>query len=73
MYCSDLQFCLECIDQIIPGNAGHHTWSDRKPAGVHYGALGEDAGAQWLSFPPVVAGGSRANCLHYIANNKTLK
>ncbi len=30
-------------------------------------------GAQWLSFPPVVAGGSRANCLHYIANNKTIK
>ena len=30
-------------------------------------------GAQRLSFPPVVAGGSRANCLHYIANNKTLK
>ncbi len=30
-------------------------------------------GAQWLSFPPVVAGGSRANCLHYITNNKTIK
>ena len=30
-------------------------------------------GAQWLSFPPVVAGGNRANCLHYIANNKLVK
>ena len=30
-------------------------------------------GAQTLSFPPVVAGGSRANCLHYIANNRELR
>lgn len=30
-------------------------------------------GAQWLSFPPVVAGGNRANCLHYITNNKTIR
>ncbi len=31
------------------------------------------AGAQWLSFPPVVAGGDRANTLHYIVNNRTVK
>lgn len=30
-------------------------------------------GAQWLSFPPVVAGGNRANCIHYITNNKPIK
>ena len=30
-------------------------------------------GAQWFSFPPVVAGGSRACCLHYITNNKSIK
>lgn len=30
-------------------------------------------GAQWLSFPPVVAGGNRANCIHYITNNKSIK
>ena len=30
-------------------------------------------GAQWLSFPPVVAGGRRATCLHYIANNRELR
>ena len=30
-------------------------------------------GAQWMSFPPVVAGGNRATCLHYIANNRTLQ
>ena len=30
-------------------------------------------GAQWLSFPPVVAGGSRANCLHYITNDKVVR
>ncbi len=30
-------------------------------------------GAQWMSYPPVVAGGERANCLHYIANNRILK
>ena len=30
-------------------------------------------GAQWLSFPPVVAGGNRANCLHYIANDKVVR
>ena len=30
-------------------------------------------GAQWLSFPPVVAGGNRANCLHYISNNKIVQ
>ena len=30
-------------------------------------------GAQWMSFPPVVAGGDRATCLHYIANNRTLQ
>ncbi|XP_064395965.1 xaa-Pro aminopeptidase 3-like [Halichondria panicea] len=31
------------------------------------------AGAQWMSYPPVVAGGTSANCLHYIANNRVLK
>ena len=30
-------------------------------------------GAQWMAYPPVVAGGERANCLHYIANNRALK
>lgn len=30
-------------------------------------------GAQWMSFPPVVAGGNRANCIHYISNNKFIK
>lgn len=30
-------------------------------------------GAQWFSFPPVVAGGPRANCLHYITNNQSVK
>lgn len=30
-------------------------------------------GAQWLAFPPVVAGGDRATCLHYITNNRTLQ
>ncbi len=29
-------------------------------------------GAQWMSYPPVVAGGSRANCLHYIANDRNI-
>lgn len=33
----------------------------------------KSGGAQWMSFPPVVAGGERATCLHYIANNRTLK
>lgn len=30
-------------------------------------------GAQWLSYPPVVAGGNRANCIHYITNNKSIE
>ena len=30
-------------------------------------------GAQWLSFPPVVAGGQRALSLHYIRNDQILK
>ena len=30
-------------------------------------------GAQWLSFPPVVAGGERALSLHYIKNDQLLK
>lgn len=30
-------------------------------------------GAQWLSYPPVVAGGNRANCLHYISNDKPVQ
>ena len=30
-------------------------------------------GAQWLSFPPVVAGGERALSLHYIKNDQILK
>ena len=30
-------------------------------------------GAQWMAFPPVVAGGERAICLHYISNNRTLQ
>lgn len=31
------------------------------------------AGAQRMSFPPVVAGGPRATCLHYITNNRDLE
>ena len=31
------------------------------------------AGAQRMSFPPVVAGGPRATCLHYITNNRDLQ
>ncbi|CAI8039001.1 Xaa-Pro aminopeptidase 3 [Geodia barretti] len=30
------------------------------------------SGAQRMSFPPVVAGGPRATCLHYITNNRDL-
>ena len=30
-------------------------------------------GAQWLSFPPVVAGGERALSLHYIKNDLILR
>jgi len=30
-------------------------------------------GAQWLSFPPVVAGGERALSLHYIKNDQLLR
>ena len=30
-------------------------------------------GAQWLSFPPVVAGGERALSLHYIKNDQLLQ
>lgn len=30
-------------------------------------------GADRLSFPPVVAGGSMANTLHYISNNHVLR
>ena len=30
-------------------------------------------GAQWLSFPPVVAGGARALSMHYIKNDQILK
>ena len=30
-------------------------------------------GAQHLSFPPVVAGGARANTLHYINNTDILR
>ena len=33
----------------------------------------KSGGAQWMSFPPVVAGGNRATCLHYISNNRALK
>jgi len=27
-------------------------------------------GAQYLAYPPVVAGGARANTIHYITNNQ---
>lgn len=30
-------------------------------------------GADYLSYPPVVAGGNRANIIHYISNNQQLK
>ena len=30
-------------------------------------------GAQFLSFPPVVAGGNSANTLHYINNTQVLR
>lgn len=30
-------------------------------------------GAQYLAYPPVVAGGSRANTIHYINNNQLVK
>ena len=33
----------------------------------------KSGGAQWMAFPPVVAGGDRATCLHYISNNRNLK
>ena len=28
------------------------------------------AGAQYLAYPPVIAGGDRANVIHYIINNQ---
>ena len=28
------------------------------------------SGAQHLAYPPVIAGGSRANTIHYISNNQ---
>lgn len=30
-------------------------------------------GANFLAYPPVVAGGNRANTLHYISNNQIVK
>ena len=30
-------------------------------------------GANFLAYPPVVAGGNRANTLHYINNNQIVK
>lgn len=30
-------------------------------------------GANFLAYPPVVAGGNRANTLHYISNNQIIK
>ena len=29
-------------------------------------------GAQYLAYPPVVAGGARANTIHYITNNRQI-
>ena len=29
-------------------------------------------GAQYLAYPPVIAGGSRANTIHYINNNQLI-
>lgn len=30
-------------------------------------------GAQYLAYPPVVAGGARANTIHYITNNQLVE
>jgi Xaa-Pro aminopeptidase len=30
-------------------------------------------GAEYLAYPPVVAGGNRANIIHYINNNQVVK
>ena len=30
------------------------------------------SGAQYLAYPPVVAGGPRANTIHYISNNQLI-
>lgn len=30
------------------------------------------SGAQYLAYPPVVAGGARANTIHYISNNQLI-
>ena len=30
------------------------------------------SGAQYLAYPPVVAGGPRANTIHYINNNQLI-
>ena len=30
-------------------------------------------GAEYLAYPPVVAGGDRANIIHYISNNQVVK
>jgi Xaa-Pro aminopeptidase len=29
-------------------------------------------GAEYLAYPPVVAGGDRANIIHYISNNQVV-
>ena len=30
-------------------------------------------GAQYLAYPPVIAGGPRANTIHYISNNQLVE
>ena len=50
-------FLPPSLPPSLPGNAGHQTWSDRTPAGVHHGALGEDAGGTAALLPS--SGGRR--------------
>jgi Xaa-Pro aminopeptidase len=40
-----------------------------KSINVFYSRMG---GAQHLAYPPVIAGGARANTIHYISNNQLI-
>jgi len=64
---------------IIASNAVQETMKATKPntcesqlwASVDYHS--RMGGAQYLAYPPVVAGGARANTIHYITNNQLVE
>lgn len=70
MVCINKDVLLCLAERLTPNmtkicNVHHLTWQFDFESRIQ--------GANFLAYPPVVAGGNRANTLHYINNNQVIK